>query len=109
MYFQDGCVLTCGAGSYGQLGLEGSQNMFVPHINLELMGSTVTQVACGRLHTLAYVPSSNQIYSFGGNSCGQLGNSTYNQVLVPMVSYVKYFVNRTVSNKSIEHESYNLH
>lgn len=56
------------------------------------MGSTVTQLACGRQHCLAFVPSRGRVYSFGLGSTGQLGvrkatnASTPQVVLGPWVS-----------------------
>ncbi|XP_015278748.1 PREDICTED: probable E3 ubiquitin-protein ligase HERC4 isoform X3 [Gekko japonicus] len=40
------------------------------------MGSTVTQIACGRQHTSAFVPSTGRIYSFGLGGNGQLGTGS---------------------------------
>ena len=40
------------------------------------MGSEVTQITCGRCHTLAYLTSSNKLYSFGLYGNGQLGIGT---------------------------------
>ena len=37
------------------------------------MGSEVTQITCGRCHTLAYLAASNKLYSFGLCGNGQLG------------------------------------
>ncbi|XP_050536005.1 probable E3 ubiquitin-protein ligase HERC4 isoform X1 [Daktulosphaira vitifoliae] len=70
---QDGGVFTCGAGMYGQLGHGSFSNEIVPKKILELMGSTVTQVSCGRRHTLTLVPSKGRVYSFGLGGVGQLG------------------------------------
>ncbi|XP_073978964.1 HECT and RLD domain containing E3 ubiquitin ligase 4 isoform X2 [Rhodnius prolixus] len=70
---QDGGVLTCGAGQYGQLGHGSISNEVLPRKVLELMGSTVTQVCCGRRHTLAFIPSRERVYSFGLGGAGQLG------------------------------------
>lgn len=59
---------------------------------IELMGSTITQVGCGRQHCLALVPSRGRVYSFGIGGSGQLGvrktNSAYTPqaVLGPWVS-----------------------
>lgn len=44
----DGGVFTCGAGMYGQLGHGSNSNEILPRKIMELMGSTVTQVSCGR-------------------------------------------------------------
>lgn len=59
---------------------------------VELMGSTITQIACGRQHSLALVPSRGRVYSFGIGGSGQLGlrkptsSTTPQVVLGPWVS-----------------------
>ncbi|XP_009238468.1 probable E3 ubiquitin-protein ligase HERC3 isoform X3 [Pongo pygmaeus] len=70
---KSGGVFTFGAGSYGQLGHDSMNDEVNPRRVLELMGSEVTQIACGRQHTLAFVPSSGLIYAFGCGARGQLG------------------------------------
>ncbi|XP_040822998.1 probable E3 ubiquitin-protein ligase HERC3 isoform X2 [Ochotona curzoniae] len=70
---KSGGVFTFGAGSCGQLGHDSMNDEVNPRRVLELMGSEVTQIACGRQHTLAFVPSSGLIYAFGCGSRGQLG------------------------------------
>lgn len=88
----DGGVFTCGAGMYGQLGHGSNSNEILPRQVIELMGSTVTQLACGRQHCLALVPSRGRVYSFGLGFAGQLGlrkttnASTPQVVLGPWVS-----------------------
>ncbi len=52
----------------------------MPRKILELMGTEVTQIACGKLHTLALVPSRGRLYTFG---LGAKGNMT---VAVPHVN-----------------------
>lgn len=47
-FVKDGGVFTCGAGMYGQLGHGSFSNEIIPRKVIELMGSTVTQVTCGR-------------------------------------------------------------
>ncbi|XP_015200074.1 probable E3 ubiquitin-protein ligase HERC3 isoform X1 [Lepisosteus oculatus] len=70
---KDGGLFTFGDGSQGQLGHDSTNNEVVPRRVLELMGSEVSQIACGRQHTLAFVPSSGVVYAFGCNTKGQLG------------------------------------
>jgi len=84
---QDGGVFTCGAGQSGQLGHGSTSNEILPRKVLELMGTTVTQICCGRRHTLALVPSRGRVYAFGLGGAGQLGsrarlNSSTPQVVV---------------------------
>lgn len=71
---RDGGVFTCGAGAFGQLGHGNYSNEILPRKVLELMGTTVTQIACGRRHTLTLVPSRRRLYGFGLGGSGQLGS-----------------------------------
>ncbi|XP_068614172.1 probable E3 ubiquitin-protein ligase HERC3 [Brachionichthys hirsutus] len=70
---KDGGLFTFGDGSWGQLGHGSTNSELFPRQVLELMGTEVSQITCGRHHTLAFVPSSGVVYAFGCNSCGQLG------------------------------------
>lgn len=81
----DGGVLTCGAGSYGQLGHGSLSNEILPRQIIELMGSTITQICCGRQHTLALVPSRGRVYSFGLGGAGQLGRRKTSSASTPQV------------------------
>lgn len=73
---QEGGVYTFGAGGYGQLGHGTTHSEIIPKMVMELMGTPITQVACGRRHTLAYTPDNGRIYAFGLGSTGQLGLGT---------------------------------
>ncbi|KAH8371053.1 hypothetical protein KR093_006003, partial [Drosophila rubida] len=81
----DGGVFTCGAGAYGQLGHGFNANEMLPRMVVELMGSTISQVACGNRHTLALVPSRGRIYGFGLGSSGQLGTRGTKNLNLPQV------------------------
>uniref|UniRef100_A0AAY4APN6 HECT domain-containing protein n=1 Tax=Denticeps clupeoides TaxID=299321 RepID=A0AAY4APN6_9TELE len=70
---KDGGLFTFGNGSRGQLGHDSINNEPLPRRVVELMGTEVSQIACGRHHTLAFVPSSGLVYAFGCNAFGQLG------------------------------------
>ncbi|RVE76160.1 hypothetical protein OJAV_G00005540 [Oryzias javanicus] len=70
---KNGGLFTFGDGSRGQLGHGSSNNELLPRRVMELMGTEVSQITCGRHHTLAFVPSSGTVYAFGCNSHGQLG------------------------------------
>ncbi|XP_078247018.1 putative E3 ubiquitin-protein ligase HERC4 isoform X6 [Pogona vitticeps] len=77
---KEGGVFTFGAGGYGQLGHNSTAHEINPRKVFELMGNIVTQIACGRQHTSAFVPSTGRIYSFGLGGNGQLGmGSTSNR------------------------------
>uniref|UniRef100_G3NHP7 HECT domain-containing protein n=1 Tax=Gasterosteus aculeatus aculeatus TaxID=481459 RepID=G3NHP7_GASAC len=73
-------VFTFGAGGYGQLGHNSTNHEINPRKVFELMGNVVTQIACGRQHTLAFTPSGAKMDSFGLAGNGQLGTrSTCNR------------------------------
>ncbi|NXI66058.1 HERC5 ligase, partial [Anseranas semipalmata] len=89
---KDGLVCTFGAGGAGQLGHNSTRNELTPRVVAELWGARVSQVACGRQHTLVYVPSLDKVYSFGSDEEGQLGNERKANQLIPLP------VNSTVDN-----------
>lgn len=53
-YLQEGGVFSFGAGGFGQLGHNSTQNEILPKRVMELMGSVISQVACGRLIIVYY-------------------------------------------------------
>ncbi|XP_051982240.1 probable E3 ubiquitin-protein ligase HERC3 [Xyrauchen texanus] len=80
MLTKGGFVFTCGSGSFGQLGHNSLRDEYHPRLIAELMGSKVSQIACGQHHTLALSELYNVIYSFGRGEQGQLGTAkTVNQ------------------------------
>ncbi|XP_062378987.1 probable E3 ubiquitin-protein ligase HERC3 isoform X1 [Sardina pilchardus] len=81
---KDGGLFTFGNGSWGQLGHDSTNNEPLPRRVLELMGTEVSQIACGRHHTLAFVPSSSLVYAFGCNADGQLGTGATADAKTPV-------------------------
>ncbi|XP_053673272.1 probable E3 ubiquitin-protein ligase HERC4 [Anopheles nili] len=81
----EGGVFTCGAGTFGQLGHGSCNNEILPRMVFELMGSKITQIACGRRHTLAFVPSRGKIYGFGLSGVGQLGTGMVGNYNTPQI------------------------
>ncbi|KAK7161330.1 hypothetical protein R3I94_004113 [Phoxinus phoxinus] len=78
-----GTVFTFGSGGSGQLGHNSFTDEHHPRVVAELWGSEVSQVTCGRRHTLVSVESSKMIYSFGCGMQGQLGNGEMIKQSVP--------------------------
>uniref|UniRef100_A0AAR2JUG7 HECT domain-containing protein n=1 Tax=Pygocentrus nattereri TaxID=42514 RepID=A0AAR2JUG7_PYGNA len=78
-----GTVFTFGSGRYGQLGHNSFRDERRPCVVGALWGSEVSQITCGRHHTLALVGSSKTIYSFGCGEQGQLGNGQRTDQCVP--------------------------
>ncbi|KAI4812952.1 hypothetical protein KUCAC02_024314 [Chaenocephalus aceratus] len=77
---REGGVFTFGAGGYGQLGHNSTNHEINPRKVFELMGNVVTQISCGRQHTMAFTPSCGKMDAFGLAGNGQLGTrSTCNR------------------------------
>nr|XP_021528926.1 E3 ISG15--protein ligase HERC5 isoform X2 [Aotus nancymaae] len=96
---QDGLLFTFGAGKHGQLGHNSKQNELRPCLVTELAGNRVTQIACGRWHTLAYVSDLGKVFSFGSGKEGQLGNGGTRDQLIPLPMKVS-------SNEDLKFESH---
>ncbi|XP_078386325.1 putative E3 ubiquitin-protein ligase HERC6 [Cetorhinus maximus] len=77
---KDGRVFTCGDGRAGQLGLSTTTNVSTFQ-KVEQIEGEVSQIACGSYHTLAYIPSSDLVVSFGFAVRGKLEeDSTSNHI-----------------------------
>ncbi|XP_073698965.1 probable E3 ubiquitin-protein ligase HERC4 [Garra rufa] len=79
-----GTVFTFGSGCSGQLGHNSFEDELYPRVVAELWGSEVSQVTCGRRHTLASITSSKVIYSFGCWIQGKPENSKMIKKSVPL-------------------------
>uniref|UniRef100_A0A2K6DEK5 HECT and RLD domain containing E3 ubiquitin protein ligase 5 n=1 Tax=Macaca nemestrina TaxID=9545 RepID=A0A2K6DEK5_MACNE len=84
-----GNIYSWGKNEFGQLGLGHTESMehilrFLPCLVAELAGNRVTQIACGRWHTLAYVSDFGKVFSFGFGKDGQLGNGGTLDQLIPL-------------------------
>jgi E3 ubiquitin-protein ligase HERC2 len=70
---KDGKVYTWGKGLYYRLGNESVASQLLPAVVDGLVGKHVIQISVGALHTLA-LTSNGEVYSWGDNEHGQLGN-----------------------------------
>lgn len=78
----NGGVKCWGRGSSGQIGNDSTANALVPVLVSNLTG-TVTQVSAGGRHTCARL-SNGDVWCWGENSDGQLGNGTFTGSRVPV-------------------------
>ncbi|KAG4403142.1 hypothetical protein AAZX31_01G039700 [Glycine max] len=85
----NGCVFTCGDGSFGQLGHGDHASHCSPVKVSCFVDQHVEQVACGMRHSLVLLKdcTGNQVYGFGSGKRGQLGvsNDRVKSVNVPKV------------------------
>jgi alpha-tubulin suppressor-like RCC1 family protein len=70
---EDGHVYTFGKGEYGQLGHGDEENKTSPTLVQALEGKHITQVQCGRYHTMA-LTSSGYVFTWGDAYYGVLGH-----------------------------------
>ena len=71
----DGELYAWGANYYGQLGDGTYKNKSTPTKITLASGVKSTQIACGNCHSMA-IGSDGELYTWGGNSGGQLGDGT---------------------------------
>merc|ERR1719495_465174 len=76
---EEGGVFSWGSSRCGQLGHGNNNKETLPRKVLELMGTTVSQIAAGDRHTLAFIPSRGKLYGFGVGGSGQLGRGDLTQ------------------------------
>jgi len=80
----DGQVFAWGDNSFGQLGSNSTAGSSVPvAISGDLAGRSVVAIAAGGKHSLA-LTSDGQVFAWGDNSFGQLGNNTTTSSLIPV-------------------------
>lgn len=70
-----GCVLTCGQGDVGQLGLGEDVIETTKFKFVTLLGEKIVDVFAGGMHTIA-LDSSGKVWTFGCNDEGALGRNT---------------------------------
>ncbi|XP_029910454.1 probable E3 ubiquitin-protein ligase HERC3 isoform X2 [Myripristis murdjan] len=78
-----GTVFTFGSGQFGQLGHNSFRDELRPRVVSELWGAKVTEISCGRHHTLV-LTDSRRVYSFGCGEQGQLGRREESRQSVPL-------------------------
>ena len=71
-----------GKGDYHRLGHGSDDHVRWPKQVTELSGKHIVEIACGSLHCVA-VSKNNDVYTWGDNDEGQLGDGTTNAIQRP--------------------------
>jgi alpha-tubulin suppressor-like RCC1 family protein len=71
-------VYIWGFNNFGQLGNDTNDDCFVPQLLNELKDENITDVCCGRRHSLA-LTSNGKVYAWGSNEFGQIGSERDNE------------------------------
>ncbi|KYN45454.1 RCC1 and BTB domain-containing protein 1, partial [Atta colombica] len=82
---EDKKIYTWGRNHHGQLGVSTCRDEFISDL-LEVKNKNIciTRIACGYTHVLALSTEGN-IFVWGGNSCGQLGCNSRNDIHDPQM------------------------
>ncbi|CAF1039515.1 unnamed protein product [Rotaria sordida] len=79
----EGGVFSFGSSSHGQLGHNSTNDELLPRKISELMGSEVSQIACGRSHTVIFMPNVGQISTFGLACAGRVDTKITTYATIP--------------------------
>lgn len=81
---QTGSIRSAGSNTFGQLGLQDQVDRNQPNLIKSFTENMfpIVSVACGSTHSLA-ITSLSEVYSWGGNQFGQLGQGDYLPRLLP--------------------------
>lgn len=78
-----GCdLVTRGKGDYHRLGHGSDEHVRWPKQVAELKDKRIVEIACGSLHCVA-VTDESEVYTWGDNDEGQLGDGTTNAIQRP--------------------------
>jgi RCC1 and BTB domain-containing protein len=89
---ENGVVYGWGYNSFGQLGIGNDYNHNIPTKITSSEGVIFLKIACGPHHSLI-LSTVGDLYAFGYNTCGQIGNgNTKNQIIPVKVNNYEKFV-----------------
>ncbi|KYN26623.1 RCC1 and BTB domain-containing protein 1 [Trachymyrmex cornetzi] len=82
---EDNKIYTWGRNHHGQLGVSTCKDEFISNLlEIKKIGIRITKIACGYTHVLALSTEGN-IFVWGGNSFGQLGCNSRNDLHNPQM------------------------
>ncbi|CAM4858154.1 unnamed protein product [Rotaria socialis] len=103
----DGGVFSFGCGIHGQLGHNSTNDELLPKKISELMGSQVTQIACGRSHTVIFLPNVGQVSVFGLACVGRHDTKITSYITIPQKLPIQFLPYKTMEQleKQASHDN----
>ncbi|CAF4157074.1 unnamed protein product [Rotaria sp. Silwood2] len=92
----DGGVFSFGSGIHGQLGHNSTNDELLPRKVSELMGSEVTEIACGRSHTIIFLPNTGQVSVFGLACAGTQDTKLTSYITIPQKLPIQFLSYKTM-------------
>jgi len=97
----DGEVLSCGVGEYGRLGTGSTTDSLIPQSLEPLAHEDIVAIAAGSSHSLA-LTANGQLYSWGRNDMGQLGQPDSSLDIYSMEEFPKLIDTPVIKNVKIK-------
>ena len=98
-----------GKGDYHRLGHGSDDHVRWPKQVTELSGKHIVEIACGSLHCVA-VSKNNDVYTWGDNDEGQLGDGTTNAIQRPkLVTALQGMTSKSTANLLHVHNHIHQH
>ncbi|CAF3323072.1 unnamed protein product [Rotaria socialis] len=92
----EGGVFSFGSSAHGQLGHNSTNDELLPRKISELMGSEVSQIACGRSHTVIFMPNIGQISTFGLACAGRIDTKLTTFASIPQKLVMPFLPYKTM-------------
>ena len=92
---KSGQCFAWGGNKYGQLGIGTFSNQCTPQLIAGLTHKKVVQICCGYDHSMA-LTSDTELFAWGRNTFGQLGDGTYRCSVLP----IKIYIDKVISINS---------
>ena len=84
---RNGLCYAWGDNSFGQLGIGSIESQCIPNLVDRLNNEEIVQICCGSNHSMA-LTSNEEVFAWGQNTFGQLGDSTYKFKTSPIRIYI---------------------
>ncbi|MFA7689446.1 MAG: hypothetical protein WCX96_05105, partial [Bacilli bacterium] len=99
---ENGEIYTWGGNSYGQIGNNTTNNQLIP-LKINIEDKLIYTISAGYYHS-GVVTTTGEVYMFGNNDYGQLGNNTRINQLTP-INISEYFNGEKIKKISLSYRN----